>query len=142
MDGSCEILATQVDQNNGTYMILVKQYKNRESSLYWLVYNEAGEEIANNQLNGLNVQNILSCDITFTSTNETLLIGTYNYAKESRRQSVATYTDGVFISKIKNATVDFVKFHPYSKLTNAFRYLEQHQWSVSKKKVEKERKRT
>lgn len=127
LSGSCEILATGTDLKRNRFIVLIKQLKRKQSFLHWIEYDELGKEQKRLLLDSLNQQNILSADISITSENNALIIGTYNQTEEKRRNTSQTYTHGVFISKISDGISVFEKFHPYKEMTNAFKYLNPNQ---------------
>jgi hypothetical protein len=83
LKGSCAILATATDEINERFIALIKQVKNKNSYLWWYEYDEEGNQVRSLSLDQLNANNILSADISFSPEGEALIIGTYNYAKES-----------------------------------------------------------
>jgi hypothetical protein len=136
LKGVSGILSTQTNPSAGIYGMVIRNRWKRRTTLHYYEYGADGAEQHKLQLFKLASKNILTGNLISTNDSAFLFMGTYN-GDPKKRIHVNSIATGMFISKIKNGKVLWVKFHPFSSFNNAKRALD----FRNRKRIEKQDRR-
>lgn len=129
------IIDFQTLNSSSEIFVFMKAYDSKkESSIHVLKFDDNAKKLEQYKLNTGSDKNLVSLSASKTADGEYILNGTYS-------SKTVTTSEGIFIAKVVNKKVDFIKFYNFLKLDDFLSYLPQKKQEKIKKKQSKKAKR-
>jgi hypothetical protein len=145
--GKAEIQSIEVDSVRGQLNVAFANWRGRENNMIIRSFSPQGDQLSSVMLPAANDYNLLTGRLSSVTETEDVVLGTYGnrgsvYSTASRGfytrsfyQGTADYTQGLYISKLKNGEPEFTKYYSFTDFKNFFKFMGARQQDRMAKKI-------
>lgn len=147
--GKSDIQSLEIDTLNRRLNVAFANWRGKDYKMVIRSFTPEGQQVQSVVLDSKPDKTLLTGRISPVGNEEDIVIGTYgtkgsSYANYSRGYYTrsyyvgqADYTQGLYISKLKNNEPEFVKYYSFTDFKNFFKYMGEKQQGRMEKKISK-----